>query len=146
MCTNLSFPSSAPALTRQGPHTPRSLSLPLPAGVPGSECRGLPRQQQRPRNRLCLVSPYRTTSPLRTGSSLPYSPVGSILPPGLLILRDWGEEKESWKGSGQPTGYCSPLPRDSEAGAPSPHALQGAPIPASTAHILCAAHSPVPGV
>lgn len=146
-CMNLSFPSSALALTRQGSHTPKSLSLPLPAGVPGSECCGLPLQQQRPETgsaRFPHIEP-----PLRSEQAL-LSPTAQLVQSSLQVSSSLGtgarRRRASWKGSGQPTGYCSPLPRDSGAGAPSPHPLQGAPIPGSTAHILCAAHNPVPGV
>lgn len=125
---------------------PGQLSLPLPARVPGSECRGLPLQQQHPETgsaRFPHIEP-----PLRSEEAL-LSPTAPLVQSSLQVSSSLGtraRRRRARREVGSPTGYCSLLPRDSGAGAPSPQALQGAPIPGSTAHILCAAHNAVPGV
>lgn len=113
---------------------PGQLSLPLPAVSQALSAVDFLCSSST-ENGLCSVSPYRTTSPLRRGSSSPYSPVGSILPPGLFIPRDRGEEERARQGSGQPTTAAPYSPRDSGGGHPPPKP-SGAPIPGSAAHIL----------
>lgn len=110
MCTNLSFPSSAPALTRQGPHTPRSLSLPLPAGVPGSECRGLPRQQQRPETGSAWF-PH-IEPPLRSEQAL-LSPTAQLVQSSLQVSSSLGtgaRRRRAGRAVGSPLATAPPYP------------------------------------
>lgn len=58
----------------------------------------------------CLVSPYQTSSLLRTGSSLPPSPAGSMPPSGIAQLKGTGEGRAARRAVG------SPLPQDVPSG------------------------------